>query len=295
MNMLASNGEMTAPTQWATWRSVAVGGGDRVADGDGVVVVADEYFAHDEAQDALSFLEGQLVEPVGEAGEEAFERLGELEVGLGVVQLAFERFELGGERGLALAQCGHPRAQLLKRHKLLLVGLDQALFAGAHARELAVESLAPAGGGVLAADRLEAAVDLGFDELGLFEQARDLGPDELVELVGADRARSADAPADVAVVVRADAAVVVDPLVGGARRGAVAGVAALAADEDALQERRLFGVAPGEVRVASQPLLGERELLVCDQRRDRDERPPVDRLVQAYLAAAAPLAASAGG
>jgi uncharacterized protein (DUF362 family) len=56
-----------------------------VADGDGVVVAADEYFAHDEAQDALLFLEGQLVEPVAEAAEEAFERLGEFEVGLGVV------------------------------------------------------------------------------------------------------------------------------------------------------------------------------------------------------------------
>lgn len=75
--MFASSGERTAPTQWATWRSVAVGGGDRVADGDGVVVAADEYFAHDEAQDALLFLEGQLVEPVAEAGEEAFELVDE--------------------------------------------------------------------------------------------------------------------------------------------------------------------------------------------------------------------------
>src|SRR5215216_17573 len=277
----------TAPTQWATWRSVAVGGGDRVADGDGVVVAADEYFAHDEAQDALSFLEGQLVEPVGEAGEEAFERLGELEVGLGVVQLAFERFELGGERGLALAQRGHPRAQLLKRHKLLLVGLDQALFAGAHAREFAVESLAPPGGGVLAAHRLEPAVDLGFDELGLFEQARDLGPDELVELVGADRARSADAAADVAVVVRADAAVVVDPALAGARRGAVAGVAALATDKDALQQRRLLGVAFGEVRVARQAVLRERKLFFADERRHRHERPVLGRQIAPDLSAAA--------
>src|SRR6266498_3331846 len=109
----------TAPTQLATWRSVAARRGDRVTDGDIVLLAADEDFAHDEAQDALLLVHGQLVEAVGEAGEEAFERLGELEVGLGVVQFGFEGGELRGERGLALAQLGHPLAQLLERDQLL--------------------------------------------------------------------------------------------------------------------------------------------------------------------------------
>src|SRR6266542_4492804 len=117
-------GVVTAPTQLATWRSVAARRGDRVTDGDIVLLAADEDFAHDEAQDALLLVHGQLVEAVGEAGEEAFERLGELEVGLGVVQFGFEGAELRGERGLALAQLGHPLAQLLERDQLLLVGLD---------------------------------------------------------------------------------------------------------------------------------------------------------------------------
>jgi hypothetical protein len=264
-----------------------------VSDGDVVLLAADEDFAHDEAEDALLLMHGELVEAVGEASEEALERLGELEVGLGVVQLAFEGDELRGERALALAQLGHPLAQLLERDQLLLIGLDQAPGAGAHACKLVFESLAAAGGGVFAADSFEAALDFGSDELGLLEQAPDLRPDELVEFVRADRTRLADAPADVAVVVGADAAVVVDPAAAGARRGAVAGIAALAADEDSLQQRRLLGVARGEALVLLQPRLRELERLPADERRHRHERPALRRLITPRLTAAVALAAGA--
>ena len=55
-----------------------------MADGDRVVVAADQDFADDESQDALLFLDTQPVESVGESAEESFEGVGELEVGLGV-------------------------------------------------------------------------------------------------------------------------------------------------------------------------------------------------------------------
>ena len=58
---------------------------------------------------------------VGESGEEPFEVLGELDVGLGVVQLGVERVQLGDS-----AQLGHPPAQLFERDELLLVGLGQS-------------------------------------------------------------------------------------------------------------------------------------------------------------------------
>ncbi len=203
---------MTAPTQKVTWLAGACWGGDRVADGDRVVVAADEDFAADEAQDALLVGGRELVQPVGDAGEEAVERVGELEVGLGVVELCLE---------------------LVERDELFLVGLDQAGDRAVGAVKVAFERLAAPGGGVLGAQRGESAVDLGAHELGVLEQPSDLGPHERVELVGADGAAVADAPAGVPPAVLADAAVVGDPLV--AR--AVAGVAALATDQHALQQR----------------------------------------------------------
>src|ERR1019366_1343627 len=109
--MFKSTGLTTAPTQKVTWVIGACWGGDRVADGDRVVVAADQDFADDEPQDALLFVEGQLVQAVVEATEEPFEGVSEFEVGLGVVKLGVERVELRLERGLALAQRGHPGAE----------------------------------------------------------------------------------------------------------------------------------------------------------------------------------------
>jgi hypothetical protein len=72
-----------------------------VADGD--VVVADQDLADDEPDDLLALLDGEVLGVGGEACAEALECLGELEVGLGVVQLGVERVQLRSEGGLALA------------------------------------------------------------------------------------------------------------------------------------------------------------------------------------------------
>ena len=74
-----------------------------MADGDRVVVAADQDFADDEPEDPLLFVEVELVESVRESTEEALEGVGEFEVGLGVVQLGVERVERGGDSGVARA------------------------------------------------------------------------------------------------------------------------------------------------------------------------------------------------
>jgi hypothetical protein len=72
-----------------------------VADGD--VVGAEEDLAHDEPHDLLALLDGELSGVGGQSGAEAVERLGELEVGLGVVKLGVEPVELGADCRFALA------------------------------------------------------------------------------------------------------------------------------------------------------------------------------------------------
>jgi len=67
------------------------------------VVFADEDLADHEPDDLLALLNGQVLAAAGEARAEPVERLGELEVGLGVVQLGVERVELGLEGGFAFA------------------------------------------------------------------------------------------------------------------------------------------------------------------------------------------------
>lgn len=70
---------MTATTQKVGWVAVGCGGGDRVADRDLVVVFADQGFVDDEPRDAPLVVEAELVETVGEAAEDCFEGVGELE------------------------------------------------------------------------------------------------------------------------------------------------------------------------------------------------------------------------
>jgi hypothetical protein len=75
-----------------------------VADGD--VVLADQDLADDEPDDLLALLDGHRLSVVGEPCAEAVECLGELEIGLGVVQLGVDRVELGLQGGLTLAWLG---------------------------------------------------------------------------------------------------------------------------------------------------------------------------------------------
>jgi hypothetical protein len=159
----------TAPTQRVTWVVGARGGRDRVADRDGVVVSADEDFADDESQDSLLAGDVELVEAVGETAEEAVDRVGELEVGGGVVQLGVEAVELGLQGGLARAQGGHPVAELIERDQLFLVGLDQSGGGLLGAGEVAFERLAAARCGVLGSERGEPPVDLGAHQRGVLE------------------------------------------------------------------------------------------------------------------------------
>ena len=118
-----------------------------------------------------------------------------------------------------------------------MVAVDQPPERVLRAAEVALETVSAVAGWVLSAQRLKPALDLGLDQLGVLEQREHLRPNRLVDLVDADLPSVAHASLGAAEAIGSGAAVVVvnDPglAAGGA---AVVGVAALAADEDALQE-----------------------------------------------------------
>ena len=67
------------------------------------VVVADQDFPDEEADDLLALLDAELFGTGRQAGVETLERVGELEVGLGVVQLGLEGVQLRPQRCLVCA------------------------------------------------------------------------------------------------------------------------------------------------------------------------------------------------
>ena len=113
-------GILTPPTQWRTWSGLlivvtvcsfrgraggAAAGGDAVADDD--ALGADEDVFDDQAQYALLLGEGRGAGVAAESGEEAFEVVGELEIGVAVGELGGEGVELAAQAELAGAQLGH--------------------------------------------------------------------------------------------------------------------------------------------------------------------------------------------
>ena len=144
--------------------------------------------------------------------------------------------------------------------------------------------------GIAGAGGVEPLVDLGVDQGGVGQQRGDVVPDHGVEVVGADGLVGADPAGFVAVVVAAQAPVVVDLLVGGAGGGAVVAVAAGRAGGHALQQRGVAAVAGGEALVVGQPLRDPGEGVLADDGRHRDLGPlgdrPVDGLGRAWGGAA---------
>ena len=222
----------------------------------------------------MALLDRERVGVGGQPGAERIERFGELEVGLGVVQLGVEHVELGAERRFALAQLGHAGAELLERDQLFLVAVDQSPERVLSAGEVALKTVSTMAGWVLGAEGGKPALDLGLDQLGVLQEHEHLGPDEFVDLFDSNVTCGADAPLGPAEAVRARAAVVVVHVPGlAAGRASVIGVAAFAADEDPLKKRRLSRVARREAAVPREQLLRERVLLFGDQCRHRDPQP----------------------
>jgi hypothetical protein len=173
---------------------------------------ADQDFLYEQAQDALAVFDGCGGRRFAEGGQEVFEVAGELEVDLAVGELGVEGLGLVAQAGLAGAQVGHPGAELVEGDEVFLVGADQPGDRAGGFGEGVVQAFALGGGRVGGADLGQARADLGVDQGGVGDQVRDVVPDDLVEVVGADRLAVADLAVLEPVVVAADAPVVEDLL-----------------------------------------------------------------------------------
>ena len=203
----------TPPTQWITLAHVTLRVGfvvvaaaagwfpDRDAVADGEFAWSDEDVLDDGVQDALAVPGGGGGGVLPEPGEEALEVAGEPEVGVAVRGLGVEGGDLVLQPGLAGAQGRHAGAELVDGQELLGERGDHRGDRRGGLGEGLLELAALAGDRVGGASLLESFADLGADEGGVGEQAGDVVPDDLVDVVGADGLVAADAAALVAVVV----------------------------------------------------------------------------------------------
>ncbi len=205
-----------------------------VADGD--LLGSDEDVLDQEPQDPLAFRDGGGVGCPAELAEEAGQVLGEFEVGTVVGGLRFDGLDLVAQVGFSCSEVGHPGTKFVYGDELLGERGDHPGDRGGGLGQRGLQSMTLGDGRVGGAGSGQAFVDLGGDQRGVGDQRGDVVPDDLVEVVGPDRGVGADPSAGVPVVVRAEAPVVEDLLVGGAGAGAVVGVAAAGAGCQALQQ-----------------------------------------------------------
>ena len=98
-------------------------------------------------------------------GEEVFEVVGKLEVGITVGKLGIQRVELVAQAALPGPQAGHPDPQFIEGDQLFLERFDHARdrFRGLDQGQF--ESAALTGGGVAGAGAIQPPVDLGPDQV----------------------------------------------------------------------------------------------------------------------------------
>src|SRR4051812_5877253 len=126
-------------------------------------------------------------------------------------------------------QAGHATAQLVERQQILLIGGQQTVHALADTDQGAIQFSFTTACRAVRPGRVEPAVDLLADQGGVLQQAQDFGPDQVVQQILADRPVIAGWSGQMAVVVRSQAAVIVDLPRTRPGRGAIQRVAALAA------------------------------------------------------------------
>src|SRR5262245_18343974 len=285
--MLDKIGDLTPPTQWITRAHVTLRvvadvflaasggrfpGGDAVPDGD--LLGSDKDVFDQQAQHSLPLADAGVGGVAAQLGEEAFEVVGELEVGVAVGSLGIDGFELAAQVLLAGAQVRHPGAQFVDGDQLLLECLDHRGDRGSGFGQRQFEAVPLLGDRIGGAGGVQPLADLGADQRGVGEQPGDVVPYDGIEVVGADRLVVADPAVFVAVVVGSQAPVVVDLVARcGGRVAAVVAVPAARAGGQALQQGRDFAVAGGEPLVVCQPLLHPAERVTADDRGDRDLGP----------------------
>ena len=227
--------------------------GDRMADDDGVVI--DENLFDEQSNDTLTLNNVQRLSRRVQSVHERRKCFGQSQICGAIVCLIGYRFKFRLQGLLAPAQLRHSRAQFFEREQRFLISRHQSFHALAGTRQIALHGFRASFVRIGIAGSLEAPLDFRSNETGVFNELEDFVPYQLIEQILAHGTVIAERTVQVTVRIRSQAAVVVDLACAGARGIAVHRVAALVADDDALQDARLNGATGREAFVVLQSLV----------------------------------------
>jgi RNA-directed DNA polymerase len=193
------------------WQAIRAGigraDGDRMPQRDRVAV--DQHLFHDEPQDLLPLVHVQGLGPYPQIGAEPAERLGQLEVARVVHRGQLQGVELRRNGARLFLEFRHPLAELLQGRQPVLVRAEEPFTTLVQTGLLALQLRGAGPEGIRAPGGQAPARDLGVDQRRVVQQPEDFGPDEGIERILPDGTMGADGAFEMAVAVRAQAAVVV--------------------------------------------------------------------------------------
>jgi hypothetical protein len=223
---------------------------------------AHEHLFHEQAQDSLSLLDRGCFGAVSEAPKKPLEVLRQRDVRLSIERFGLQCGELGAKRGLLLAKVGHASTQLSERHQLLLVRLHQSSLRSSTAAEFELQPGLLCRRGIRGSEITKTPVDLSANQPGICQELHHVAPYELFEVVLPDGAAGAHASVLIAVVVGAEASVVVQPSFARPRRRSVVAIATTRTRHEPLEKRRFFCTARREAPVILKPASSQLEDLL---------------------------------
>jgi hypothetical protein len=131
---------------------------------DGDLLGADEDVLDEQPQHPLAVFDGGGGGVAAQLGQEAFQVIGELEVGAAVGGLGVERVDLPVQVRRSCAQLRHPGAQLVDGQELLLEGLDHGGDRAGSLGRLQFEAVPLPGDRIGGAGGVQPLADLGADQ-----------------------------------------------------------------------------------------------------------------------------------
>lgn len=265
--------------------------GDAVADQDRVL--ADEHLLDDQAHDALALENVERVRGHAQPREKSRERLRQAQVRRALLSLFGDRVQLGPQRLLTLTQQWHALPQLVQGHEVFLIGREHPLDAFPNPSQIPLDRVFALLCGVGRTSDGEPTIKFLLNQGGIFEQAHDLSPDDLIQQILAHGSVLAAGTSQVAPCIRADAAIVVDLACARTSRRAGKCISAPAAAHQTLYETRLDRASPRPYFVLVQQFLRARKGVLGDERRHRDLDPFLARPLVVSTVAAGHSAAQA--
>ncbi len=171
---------------------------------------ANKDFLDHQTKDLLALDNSHRIRICTQSVQEDIDPIGQSQEDLLMRRFSFQSGQFRSESGFFFPQLRYSTAQLLQLQKAFLIGIQKFVNPLARPSQFFLKSLLAALRGVGVLNLLDSALDLSANYDRVLQYFNDFSPHQLVQIILADRTIAAYAPVGMAVVIRANAPIIID-------------------------------------------------------------------------------------